>query len=291
MSVTIGIPIYNEINFLKKTLKSLEGQYVDKIIISDNASTDGSSEICERFAAKHDNVIYIKHDNIGSIKNFKYCFECSDTTHFMWLGGHDILEEGLIEKFRLASAQKDDAALVYANAIHVNQDYSLHHIYEYEFAHYLMSDDPALRVFAICHFLTDCTMFHGLYKRSALQAAFFSAAQFGDTFLITDHAILAHIAMQGKMFLVPDAHYIRMNPRVEEKNIEERWSNIALSCAMEPDPVLFPYSVYKGQMDVIRQTALLPSSSAKPLELAKKSLIMRWLSACKNIEDNKWRSR
>ena len=50
--VSIGVPIYNEERFLEESLVSLCSQDYSnlEIIISDNASIDGTSEICREFA-------------------------------------------------------------------------------------------------------------------------------------------------------------------------------------------------------------------------------------------------
>ena len=52
--LTIGLPVYNGDNFLAESLQSLLGQTYDdfEIIISDNASTDGTADICKQYAKK-----------------------------------------------------------------------------------------------------------------------------------------------------------------------------------------------------------------------------------------------
>lgn len=50
-SLTVVLPFYNEENYIAETLRSFAGQRVkpQRLILVDNASTDGSVEICERF--------------------------------------------------------------------------------------------------------------------------------------------------------------------------------------------------------------------------------------------------
>ena len=49
--LTIGLPVYNGENYLAESLDALLGQsYKDfELIISDNASTDGTADICQRY--------------------------------------------------------------------------------------------------------------------------------------------------------------------------------------------------------------------------------------------------
>ena len=49
--LTIGLPVYNGENFLTESLESLLGQTYDdfELIISDNASTDRTADICKQY--------------------------------------------------------------------------------------------------------------------------------------------------------------------------------------------------------------------------------------------------
>ena len=63
--VTIGIPVYNEGNFIRDTLLSAIKQNCN-IIISDNGSTDLTKSICEEFENQYPNVLYIRQEkNLG----------------------------------------------------------------------------------------------------------------------------------------------------------------------------------------------------------------------------------
>jgi len=52
--VTIGIPVYNEVNFVAQTIESVLSQTHKNFIllISDNCSTDGSKEVLRNYALK-----------------------------------------------------------------------------------------------------------------------------------------------------------------------------------------------------------------------------------------------
>ena len=57
--VLIAIPVYNEARFIKETIESALAQGT-QILVSDNASMDGTSEICQEYAKKGD-ISYIRH--------------------------------------------------------------------------------------------------------------------------------------------------------------------------------------------------------------------------------------
>ena len=50
--VTIGLPVYNGESYLRQAIESILEQthHNLELIISDNASTDGTAAICEEFA-------------------------------------------------------------------------------------------------------------------------------------------------------------------------------------------------------------------------------------------------
>ena len=52
--VSVGIPVYNGENYLRDAVDSMLAQtYADfEIVILDNASTDGTRDICESYAAR-----------------------------------------------------------------------------------------------------------------------------------------------------------------------------------------------------------------------------------------------
>ena len=66
--LSIGLPVYNGENFLAESIESLLGQsYEDfELIISDNASTDGTEDICRSYAQQDSRIRYIRQPhNIG----------------------------------------------------------------------------------------------------------------------------------------------------------------------------------------------------------------------------------
>lgn len=91
--VTIGVPIYNEERYLAGSLDSLLAQDYEniEIIISDNASTDGTPQICAEYVAKDPRVRYHRNDtNVGSFENFNHVLELARSEFFMWACGHDL---------------------------------------------------------------------------------------------------------------------------------------------------------------------------------------------------------
>jgi len=92
--VSIGLPVYNGEKFVTQAIESVLAQtFPDfELIISDNASTDRTQEICQVLAAQDPRVRYFRHEkNLGAAPNFNYVFELARGEYFQWLAADDML--------------------------------------------------------------------------------------------------------------------------------------------------------------------------------------------------------
>lgn len=114
--VSIGIPVYNEAQFLEGALASLCGQDYPNIefILSDNASTDATPDICARAAAADPRIRILRAEtNLGSVANFMRCLDAARGDFFMWAAGHDLWSHNLISECT-AALQSSPSALIAA---------------------------------------------------------------------------------------------------------------------------------------------------------------------------------
>lgn len=91
--VSIGMLVYNGERFIRQTLDSLLAQDYKhfELIISDNASTDKTQEICLDYALKDQRIRYFRNKkNLGANLNFSKVFELSSGEFFMWASDHDL---------------------------------------------------------------------------------------------------------------------------------------------------------------------------------------------------------
>ncbi|MBU4415143.1 MAG: glycosyltransferase, partial [Proteobacteria bacterium] len=89
--VSVGMPVYNGAKTLRRALDSiLEQDYTNfELIISDNASTDETTEICREYAARDSRISYYRIEkNTGAVWNFNRVFELASGKYFMW-AAHD----------------------------------------------------------------------------------------------------------------------------------------------------------------------------------------------------------
>lgn len=122
--VSIGLPVFNGEAYLRRALDSLLAQdYPNfELIVSDNASTDGTQAICQEFAARDSRLkVYRNETNLGSVFNFNRVFELSSGKYFAWAGNDDWWESGFISKCVMTLERNPDAVLCYTLAQFVDR--------------------------------------------------------------------------------------------------------------------------------------------------------------------------
>ncbi len=98
--ISIGVPVYNGERVLRRAIDSLLAQTCDglEIVISDNASTDATPEICREYAARDSRVQYFRNEcNIGPIANFRRAKELARGEYFAWNAADDVRPAGALE--------------------------------------------------------------------------------------------------------------------------------------------------------------------------------------------------
>ncbi len=113
--VSIGLPVYNGEATLAMAIEALLSQTVSdlELIISDNASTDGTEAICRDFAARDTRVRYFRQQaNLGSVANFGFVLELAAGEYFMW-AAHDDLKSPDFVAACLRGFDSPDLVLLY----------------------------------------------------------------------------------------------------------------------------------------------------------------------------------
>lgn len=113
--VSIGLPVYNGENFVSDAIASVLAQSFSdwELVISDNASTDRTVEVCRRFADRDSRITVLVADkNQGAAWNFNRVFEQSSGEYFRWLSHDDYLGSDCIA--RCVDALDGDATVILA---------------------------------------------------------------------------------------------------------------------------------------------------------------------------------
>jgi glycosyltransferase involved in cell wall biosynthesis len=116
--VTVGVPVYNAAAYLRQSLDSIRAQTYEnlEIIISDNASTDATEEICREAASADRRVRYVRQArNIGGGPNFAYVLEQAGGEYFLWQAHDDLRDARAIELMVEALRVESDAVAAVSN--------------------------------------------------------------------------------------------------------------------------------------------------------------------------------
>lgn len=127
--ISIGMPIYNEARFLAESLESLLGQSYPnlELVISDNASTDESAQICADVAGRHDNVHFHRLDeNLGAVANFRKVLDQARGDYFMWAAGHDVWSRDYIQRCYEAMQRRPESVLAFGSTDWIDSDGNPH---------------------------------------------------------------------------------------------------------------------------------------------------------------------
>jgi len=92
--ITLGLLVYNGERYLGQTIDSILSQtYGDfELLVSDNASTDETEDICRSYAALDGRITYIRQrENIGAMGNYNYLASRASTDYFKWSAADDLI--------------------------------------------------------------------------------------------------------------------------------------------------------------------------------------------------------
>lgn len=88
-----------------------------ELIISDNASTDGTDVLCQRLARADRRIVYFRQPaNIGLFNNFLFCIQKASGAFFRWIGDDDWLAPSYVSRC-LDALLSDDALILVTTQI------------------------------------------------------------------------------------------------------------------------------------------------------------------------------
>lgn len=121
MLVTIGTAVYNGERYLREALDSALAQtYTNfELVISDNASTDKTEEICREYTEKDSRIRYIRQpENRGLHLNCMFIVQEAKGEYFIFLHHDDALKSNFLE-------EAVSYALSHKNCVIVTSDFEV----------------------------------------------------------------------------------------------------------------------------------------------------------------------
>lgn len=122
--VSIGLPVFNGEDHLPEALDSLlvQDHRNLELVISDNASTDRTPEICRRYAKRDRRIRYFRNvTNTGMLANFYRVLDLSTGPYFMWAGHHDRWERSFVRECLRVLEREPRVVLCYSRAAELRE--------------------------------------------------------------------------------------------------------------------------------------------------------------------------
>jgi glycosyltransferase involved in cell wall biosynthesis len=116
--VAVGVPVRDGGKTLERALLSIVNQTHRnlEILISDNASTDATAEICTSFARADARIRYFRQPTLlAANDNFRFAFEQSESDWFMWASHDDVRDENYVEVLLSGFASNPRATLTFTD--------------------------------------------------------------------------------------------------------------------------------------------------------------------------------
>ncbi|MHA7816752.1 MAG: glycosyltransferase family 2 protein [Pseudohaliea sp.] len=115
--VTVGLLVYNEAAHVREALDAILGQtFTDyEILVGDNCSTDGTTEIVAEYASRDGRIRHLVHDrNIGALQNWNAIVRAAAGEYFVLAGGHDLWTPDYLDLLTRGLEGNPDAVLAFA---------------------------------------------------------------------------------------------------------------------------------------------------------------------------------
>lgn len=203
--VSVAVPAYNCERYIAKSLDSLLGQtYGDfELVISDNASTDGTEDICRRYSALDKRVRYIRRtENIGGPGNFRYVWSLCSGEYHKWSTADDYWAPSFLKKSVAVLDEHGEVVLCYPKTRLIDADGAP--ISDYEDALHLVADSPRTRFNEFFDRIGLCNAHLGLIRRAAM-----AKTRLIGTERNSDTHFLAELALHGRFWLLPEILFFR----------------------------------------------------------------------------------
>lgn len=115
--VSVGLPVYNGADYLDGAIESILNQtFTDlELIISDNASTDATPEIIDKWSERDDRISVNRHsENLGGAANFNTVLQLARGQYFRWAGHDDLVAPNMVERCVSVLDEAGDSAVLVA---------------------------------------------------------------------------------------------------------------------------------------------------------------------------------
>jgi glycosyltransferase involved in cell wall biosynthesis len=118
------MPVFNGERFIEEAISSIVGQtFADfELIISDNASTDRTEEICRAWEGRDGRIRYGRNPtNLGAAENYNRLFREASGRYFKWAAHDDICAPEFVERCVDVLEKDPSVVLCYPRSVFIDE--------------------------------------------------------------------------------------------------------------------------------------------------------------------------
>ena len=221
--LSIGLPVYNEINYIEETLDSILAQsfVFYELVIVDNCSDDGTYEVLKKYSTKDSRIKIIKNEkNLGMISNYNKAFQSCSGDYFSWVGAHDIYDKNYFKVLMNEHKKNKNSSLVFSNINKIDKENYLYASNK-KIGFELRSKFKLFRKLMMPFIIQGSgDMVYGIFKSSELK----ETAIFSEKVLNPDYLLITQICNYGSINRVDDPLRNRRYFRKDETKFN-KWSD------------------------------------------------------------------
>jgi glycosyltransferase involved in cell wall biosynthesis len=268
--VGIGLPVFNAENYLEQALNSILAQTFPDfdLIISDNASTDRTYEICQTYFAQDNRIRYFRNEkNLGAAPNFNRVFQLSAHEYFKWAPYDDLIEPEFLARCVDVLDQNPSVVLCYSRAKIINDQ-----------GVYVVDYDPGPDTGSLNpHERFRNLLLHPEYsiqQMGLIRSEVLRRTRLHQSFPSSDEVLLAELALRGLFYEIPDRLYIyrRYPEQLSIKEPKQRKRVYFFDTARAGKITLPKWDFFFASVDAINRT---PQSISGRMQCY--ATILRWL--------------
>jgi len=202
--LTIGLPVYNGEKYVAESLDALLGQsFADfELIISDNASTDGTPDICRGYEKQDSRVRYFRQQrNVGLAPNHNFVAERARGELFKWASNDDLYARDLIERCVDVLDKDQDVVLAHSWTAKVDDSGTVTMAFEYPLNTAAARAPERFRSLLFDNGGDDD---YGVIRTEVLRRTAMK-----ESYHHADRTIIAELCLYGRFYQVPDWLYFR----------------------------------------------------------------------------------
>jgi glycosyltransferase involved in cell wall biosynthesis len=170
------IPCYNESEHIGRCIESIlssnhSTRILVEILVSDNASTDNSLSILRDYENKYPQISVVQQEsNIGARKNWEFLLQQGVSDYAFFIDAHDYLEADYFEPWETSITNSEKAAF-FGSENEVWEISGINKENETK-GRYIFSNNPTIRIFQACLYLSHNTITHSLFPLKEIQKNF-----------------------------------------------------------------------------------------------------------------------